>query len=97
MDAIDFQALEDCISSGDFDTCEAVPAGESTGFLIQPLGGLAIDMAGAARCAMGSLIIDTRALQYVANARTLMLIDGLNATAVCLMLEFSGPNAGYQR
>lgn len=42
-------ALTECIYEGDFDKCEKVPAGEDGGFLIQPLGGIAIDMAGPAR------------------------------------------------
>lgn len=44
-----FEALQECIFSGDSDSCEAVPAGESTGFLINPTGGVAIPMAGPAR------------------------------------------------
>ena len=44
-----FAALIECISEGDFDTCEQVPAGDDDGFLVNPLGGLATDMAGPAR------------------------------------------------
>ena len=44
-----FDALIDCISEGDFDTCEQVPAGDEDGFLVNPLGGLATNMAGPAR------------------------------------------------
>lgn len=44
-----YQALEDCIFSGDFAACEAVPAGEPTGYLVNPVGGMAVDMAGPAR------------------------------------------------
>lgn len=48
VDADAFAALEDCIFSSDFDTCEAVPQGELTGFLANPLGGRPVDMAGPA-------------------------------------------------
>lgn len=44
-----FEALEECIYSGNFDVCEAVPSGEPSGFLINPIAGVAIDMAGPAR------------------------------------------------
>ena len=43
-----FDALIECIAEGDFDTCQEVPAGNDDGFLVNPLGGLAVDMAGAA-------------------------------------------------
>eukprot|EP00752_Nemacystus_decipiens_P010080 g8982.t1 len=43
-----FQALEDCIYSGEYGVCEAVPAGEPTGCLVNPTGGRAVDMAGPA-------------------------------------------------
>lgn len=45
-----FEALVECIAEGDFDKCEQVPAGDENGFLIQPIGGIAVDMAGPARC-----------------------------------------------
>ena len=44
-----FQALEGCIYSGEYGACEAVPAGEPTGCLVNPTGGTAVDMAGPAR------------------------------------------------
>lgn len=44
-----YAALEDCAFSGDFDTCEAIPAGGSNAFLINPLGGKPVDMSGPAR------------------------------------------------
>lgn len=44
-----FNALVECIAEGNFDTCEQVPAGVENGFLIQPIGGIAVDMAGPAR------------------------------------------------
>ncbi|CAM9570084.1 unnamed protein product [Ectocarpus sp. 13 AM-2016] len=47
-----YQALKDCIFSGDFATCEAVPAGEPTGYLVNPVGGMALDMAGPANSSM---------------------------------------------
>lgn len=43
-----FAALQDCIYSGNFDTCESVPAGDPNGFLINPLGGISVDMSGPA-------------------------------------------------
>lgn len=49
VDASAFDSLTKCIYEGDFDKCEKVPSGEDGGFLIQPLGGIAIDMAGPAR------------------------------------------------
>jgi len=43
-------ALDYCILAGDFDICEAVPAGEGANFpvgsLVNPLAGVSIDMAG---------------------------------------------------
>lgn len=44
-----FQALQDCIYCGDYDTCEAVPSGDPNGFLINPIAGFGVDMNGAAR------------------------------------------------
>lgn len=44
-----FEALEQCIMSGDLDTCEAVPSGEPSGSLYNPIAGFAIDLAGPAR------------------------------------------------
>lgn len=49
MDSEAFKALIECVSEANFDKCELVPAGDETGYLINPLGGLAVDMAGAAR------------------------------------------------
>ena len=49
MDSDAFDALIECVSEGDFDTCENVPAGDEDGFLVNPLGGLATNMAGPAR------------------------------------------------
>lgn len=43
-----FTALQDCVFSGDFETCEGVPAGDPNGFLINPLGGHPVDMSGPA-------------------------------------------------
>ena len=48
VDSEAFDALIQCIAEGDFDTCQEVPAGDDDGFLVNPLGGLAVDMAGAA-------------------------------------------------
>ena len=49
VDTDAFDALIECISEGDFDTCEKVPAGDEDGFLVNPLGSLAVNMAGPAR------------------------------------------------
>ena len=43
-----FEALIECISSGDFDICEQVPAGDDEGFLVNPVAGFAINLAGPA-------------------------------------------------
>lgn len=43
-----FTALTECIAEGDFGKCAQVPAGDEDGFLVNPLGGLAVDMAGPA-------------------------------------------------
>ncbi|CAM9166878.1 unnamed protein product, partial [Laminaria digitata] len=48
VDSIAFDALTECVAEGDFGKCEQVPAGDEDGFLVNPLGGLAIDMAGPA-------------------------------------------------
>ncbi|CAN0483879.1 unnamed protein product, partial [Scytosiphon promiscuus] len=48
VDTEAFDALTECIAQGDFDTCEEVPAGDEDGFLVNPLGGLAVNMAGPA-------------------------------------------------
>ena len=47
MDTEAFDALIECVAEGDFETCEQVPAGDDDGFLVNPLGGIAVDMAGA--------------------------------------------------
>ena len=49
VDPAAFDLLVECIAEGDFDKCEEVPAGDGAGFLIQPIGGLAVDMAGPTR------------------------------------------------
>ena len=48
VDSEDFDALTECIADGDFDKCEQVLAGDEDGVLVNPLGGLAFDMAGPA-------------------------------------------------
>ena len=48
VDSKAFDALLECIAEGDLDTCEQVPAGDEDGFLVNPLGGLAVDMSGPA-------------------------------------------------
>lgn len=49
VDPAAFDLMVECIAESDFNKCEKVPAGESNGFLIQPVGGMAVDMAGPAR------------------------------------------------
>ncbi|CAN0356438.1 unnamed protein product, partial [Laminaria digitata] len=41
-----FASLKTCISKGDVEICELVPAGYDTGYLVNPLGGIAVDMMG---------------------------------------------------
>lgn len=48
VDSEAFAAFTECIAEGDFGKCEQVPAGDENGFLVNPLGGLAVDMAGPA-------------------------------------------------
>ena len=48
VDSTSFDALIEFISEGAFDTCEQVPARDEDGFLVNPLGGIAVDMAGPA-------------------------------------------------
>ena len=43
-----FAALLECIAGAEFDKCEQVPSGDADGYLINPLGGMAVDMAGPA-------------------------------------------------
>ncbi|CAM9505578.1 unnamed protein product, partial [Laminaria digitata] len=47
-----FDALLECVAEGDFDKCEQVPAGDESGFLIQPIGGNAVDFTGPASSAL---------------------------------------------
>ncbi|CAM9161286.1 unnamed protein product [Laminaria digitata] len=47
-----FEALLECVAEGDFDKCEQVPAGDESGFLIQPIGGNAVDFTGPASSAL---------------------------------------------
>lgn len=49
VDSFAFDALEECIAMGSYDLCEEVPSGDVDGYLVQPLGGIAVDMAGPAR------------------------------------------------
>lgn len=43
VNAAAFAALEECVSSADFDACERVPSGGDR-VLINPLGGAAVDL-----------------------------------------------------
>lgn len=49
VDEAAFEALQACTFSGDFDICEAVPAGHPDGYLVNPLGGVAASMTGPSR------------------------------------------------
>ncbi|CAN0335607.1 unnamed protein product, partial [Scytosiphon promiscuus] len=49
VDPAAFDLMVECIAESDFNKCENVPAGEENGFLIQPIGCIAVDMAGPAR------------------------------------------------
>ena len=61
-------ALDYCILSGDFDICEAVPAGENAGFptgsLVNPLAGVSIDMAGPSRYKRNRASVATGSLRF---------------------------------
>lgn len=61
-----YSALRDCISEGDCDTCEAVPSGDSAGYLINPIAGFGIDMAGPARW------VDNCTVELAASVRSLL-------------------------
>lgn len=50
MDPDAFDALLECVGGGAFDKCETVPAGDDYGFLVQPIGGIAVESTGPARC-----------------------------------------------
>ncbi|CAM9167488.1 unnamed protein product, partial [Laminaria digitata] len=43
-----FAALTECIAGRDFDKCDQVPAGDEDGYLVNPMGGMSVDMAGPA-------------------------------------------------
>ena len=45
-----FDALLECVAEGTLDKCEVVPAGDEEGFLVQPIGGIAVESTGPARC-----------------------------------------------
>lgn len=61
-----FAALEACVAEGTYETCEEVPAGDDNGFLIQPIGGNAVDMIGPARyysvCSAAPIVICVKCL-----------------------------------
>lgn len=44
-----FNDLLECVTVGDFDTCDAIKQGDPNGRLVNPLGGISVDMAGPAR------------------------------------------------
>lgn len=43
-----FAALIECIAGREFDKCDQVPAGDEDGYLVNPMGGTSVDMAGPA-------------------------------------------------
>ena len=45
----EFAKLVECIAEADFDKCNDVRAGDRDGYLINPLGGIAVDMSGPTR------------------------------------------------
>lgn len=49
MDPDAYDALLECVGGGAYDKCETVPAGDDYGFLIQPIGGIAVENTGPAR------------------------------------------------
>lgn len=49
VDPAAFAALTECIAEADFEKCDSVPSGDDDGYLINPLGGMAVDMAGPSR------------------------------------------------
>lgn len=49
VDPAAFAALTECIAESDFEKCDNVPSGDDDGYLINPLGGMAVDMAGPSR------------------------------------------------
>lgn len=69
MDEDAFKALEDCVYSGEYGACEAVPAGEPAGCLVNPTGGRAVDMAGPARWDVQDGIYCCSALPVQGRAR----------------------------
>ena len=65
VDTEAFDALIECVAEGDFDTCEQVPAGDDDGFLVNPLGGIAVDMAGAS----GYVSVQQRGVRLIRLSR----------------------------
>lgn len=49
VDAEAYAALLECVGEGTFHKCESVPAGDDAGYLVQPIGGIAVENAGPAR------------------------------------------------
>lgn len=49
MDEAAFAALKTCVYEQDVKVCEDVPSGYDTGYLVNPLGGTAVDMMGPSR------------------------------------------------
>lgn len=49
VDADAYDALLECVGEGDIDKCESVPSGDDAGFLVQPVGGIAVESTGPAR------------------------------------------------
>ena len=43
-----FDTLVECVTQGNFDTCESIGQGDPSGKLVNPLGGISVDLAGPA-------------------------------------------------
>ena len=71
VDADAFDALLECVTEGTYDKCETVPAGDDAGFLIQPIGGIAVETTGPARCDVCSrLVYESRPDPWVGSKRS---------------------------
>ena len=43
-----FDTLVECVTQGNYDTCESIGQGDPSGKLVNPLGGISVDLAGPA-------------------------------------------------
>lgn len=69
MDAEAYTALLECVGEGSIDKCESVPAGDPAGFLIQPVGGIAVESTGPAR--QGIIIPSTSTALWLFLVKTI--------------------------